>query len=89
VAALLQAAGLPVHAVDEGGLDHGIWTPLRYMYPDADVPVLPLAFRPTWSPAPVCAGPGAGAAGRRGRADHGSGSITHNLRRVFRPRTQL
>ena len=54
------------------------------MYPDADVPVLPLAFVPTQRPAQLFAlGAVARAAGRRGRAGLASGSITHNLRRVF------
>lgn len=84
VAGLLQAAGLAAHPLDEGGLDHGIWTALRYLYPDADVPVLPLAFVPTAPPAqqfalgealaPLCA---------ERVLVLGTGSITHNLRRVF------
>src|SRR4029079_14950005 len=32
-AALLRAAQLAVHLLDQGGLDHGIWTALRYIYP--------------------------------------------------------
>ena len=82
----LQRAGLPVVTVDQGGLDHGIWTVMRYLFPGADVPILPLAWVPTQSP-------------RRqfelGQAlapllDDGvmllaTGSITHNLRRVFAP----
>ena len=81
---LLHAAGIDAHRVEQGGLDHGIWTPLRYMWPGADVPVLPLAFVPDWSPrrlfdfgaalAPLAA---------EGVLVMGSGSITHNLRRVF------
>lgn len=84
VQTLLQAAGIDVHRLEQGGLDHGIWTPLRYMWPAADIPVLPLAFVPTWSArrlfdfgavlAPLAA---------QGVLIMGTGSITHNLRRVF------
>jgi 4,5-DOPA dioxygenase extradiol len=84
VTALVQAAGLPVHAVAEGGLDHGIWTPLRYLWPDANVPVLPLAWPPDWSPQRLFAlGQALAPLSHEGVLIMASGSITHNLRRVF------
>ena len=81
---LLRDAGIDVHRLEQGGLDHGIWTPLRYMWPAADIPVLPLAFVPTWSPRQLFDfGAALAPLADRGVLIMGTGSITHNLRRVF------
>jgi len=78
---LLQWEGIEVEHADAGGLDHGIWVPLRDIRPRADVPVLPVAFPPDWTPARLFA---LGAALRplidEGVWIVGTGSITHNLR---------
>jgi len=84
VEALLGQAGIAVHRAEQGGLDHGIWTPLRYMWPDASVPVLPLAFVPSWSPRQLFElGAALAPLAAQGVLLMGSGSITHNLQRVF------
>jgi 4,5-DOPA dioxygenase extradiol len=84
VADLLTQADLPHHVLPQGGLDHGAWTALRYLFPAADIPVLPLAFVPSQSPAQQFA---LGEALQTLRDDDvlvmASGSITHNLGRVF------
>lgn len=75
--------GLPV--IDHGGLDHGIWTALRYLYPDADVPVVPLALTPHASPAQLMAlGERLAGLSRDGVLILATGSITHNLRLLMR-----
>jgi 4,5-DOPA dioxygenase extradiol len=81
---LLRGAGIAVHRLEQGGLDHGIWTPLRYMWPAADIPVLPLAFVPSWSPRQLFDfGAALAPLATQGVLVMGTGSITHNLRRVF------
>ncbi|MDH4393068.1 MAG: class III extradiol ring-cleavage dioxygenase [Aquabacterium sp.] len=84
VAGLLTGAGMPVHVSDDSGLDHGIWVPLRVIWPGADIPVLPLAFPPDWSPARLMAlGQALAPLAQQGVLVCGTGSITHNLGLLF------
>ena len=51
VQALLQAAGLPAAVDTERGYDHGMFSPMQAIYPQADVPVLQLSLRRGLDPA--------------------------------------
>ena len=77
----LQAAGFDVAQDSEHGLDHGAWQPLRQMFPDADVPIVPLSMQMHGGPAHAYRiGQALSALTEKNIWVIASGNITHNLR---------
>ena len=62
------------------GLDHGAWTPLRQMFPDADIPIIAVSIQSHAGTAHAMAmGEALEELTHQGFLVMGSGNITHNL----------
>ena len=62
------------------GLDHGAWTPLRQMFPDADIPIIAVSIQSHAGPAQALAmGEALEELTHQGFLVIASGNITHNL----------
>jgi 4,5-DOPA dioxygenase extradiol len=78
--ALLKDAGFTAGIDGCRGLDHGAWSPLLYMYPQADIPVVQISLQPALGPRHhVHLGRSLRPLSSAGVLIVGSGHMTHNL----------
>jgi 4,5-DOPA dioxygenase extradiol len=79
----LAAAGIEASA-DGRGLDHGAWCPLLLMWPDADIPVVPLSVNPQLAPERQYEiGKLFASLRDEGILVMASGGLVHNLRKIY------
>jgi aromatic ring-opening dioxygenase catalytic subunit (LigB family) len=86
-ASLLQAAGFTARLDQQRGLDHGVFVPLKVIYPEATIPVVELSLDRSLDPAlHLAAGQALASLRDEGVLILSAGMSFHNLRALGDPR---
>jgi Uncharacterized conserved protein len=87
LATLIAGHGQPADVDPDRGLDHGVFIPLKLVFPDADIPVVQLSLRADMDPAAhIEAGRALAGLRDEGVLVVGSGMSFHNMRGYGDPR---
>ena len=87
ISSLLAQAGEPARVDAKRGFDHGVFIPLKLVFPKADIPVVQLSLRHDMDPAAhLAAGRALAALRDEGVLVIGSGMSFHNMRGYGDPR---
>lgn len=80
----LRAQGIDVEIIEQRGLDHGTWVPMKLAYPDANIPVVQMSVQPQRSAQwHFKLGQALSELRKEDVLVLGSGSMTHNLSAYF------
>ena len=86
---LLTAAGIKAGAKTNRGYDHGTWTPLKLMFPQADIPIVQISIQTHSDPTHhIAMGRALSPLREQGVLIMGSGTLTHNLYAFMQVRNQ-
>jgi len=89
VSELLGQAGLPTSVSASRGFDHGVFVPLKLVFPEAQIPVVTLSLAASLDPAlHLAAGRALSSLRDEGVLIVASGMSFHNLRGYFQPETR-
>jgi aromatic ring-opening dioxygenase catalytic subunit (LigB family) len=84
----LEDRGFKTHADETRGLDHGVFIPMRIMYPEADIPCVQLSLiKGLDAEAHLALGEALAGLDRENLLIIGSGFSFHNMRAFFTPDT--
>jgi len=89
-AGLLNESGIPAQLDPTQGLDHGAWTPMLFMYPNKNIPIIQVSINSAMDAVfHFEIGRSLRPLREQGILFVGSGGISHNLREIFAPRQDL